>query len=148
MSWEYYPKEFSSYEEYVKYLKEKGLALEAPEGIYKTRNRTDMTREEQIREASIDYQMSTSPRVIGGDAFADMARKMNVNPSFIAGAKWADKTIEEETELVAKWFEHIAQIAEDRKTANGEVMEDWAVLDEIRALATDSAYYVRKHLQA
>lgn len=52
-----------------------------------------MTREEQIREASIDYQMSTSPRVIGGDAFADFARKMNVNSSFIAGAKWADKTI-------------------------------------------------------
>lgn len=32
MSWKYYPKEFSSYEEYVKCLKEKGLALEAPEG--------------------------------------------------------------------------------------------------------------------
>ena len=31
MSWKYYPKEFSSYEEYVEYLKEKGLALEAPE---------------------------------------------------------------------------------------------------------------------
>lgn len=37
MSWEYYPKEFSSYEEYVKYLKEKGFALEAPEGMYKTK---------------------------------------------------------------------------------------------------------------
>lgn len=49
-----------------------------------------MTREEQIREASIDYQMSTSPRVIGGDAFAELARKMNVNPSFIAGAIWSD----------------------------------------------------------
>ena len=31
MCWKYYPKEFSSYEEYVKYLKEKGFALEAPE---------------------------------------------------------------------------------------------------------------------
>lgn len=50
-----------------------------------------MTREEQIREASVDYQLSTNPRAIGGDAFADMAREMNVNPSFIAGAKWADK---------------------------------------------------------
>lgn len=29
MSWKYYPKEFYSYEEYVKYLKEKELALEA-----------------------------------------------------------------------------------------------------------------------
>lgn len=55
---------------------------------------------------------------------------------------------QEEKELVVNWFEHIAQIAEDRKTANGDVMEDWAALDEIRALATDSAYYVRKHLQA
>lgn len=49
-----------------------------------------MTREEQIREASIDYQLSTDPRAIGGDAFADMAREMNVNQSFIEGAKWAD----------------------------------------------------------
>jgi hypothetical protein len=30
MSLKYYPKEFSSYEEYVKYLKEKGLALDVP----------------------------------------------------------------------------------------------------------------------
>lgn len=52
-----------------------------------------MTREEYIREASIDYQLSTNPRAISGDAFADMAREMNVNPSFIAGAKWADKTM-------------------------------------------------------
>lgn len=52
-----------------------------------------MTREEEIREASIDYQLSTNPRVIAGDAFADFAREMNVNPSFIAGAKWADKTM-------------------------------------------------------
>ncbi len=49
-----------------------------------------MTREEQIREASIDYQLSTNPRVIGGDAFADFAREMNVNQSFIAGAIWSD----------------------------------------------------------
>lgn len=49
-----------------------------------------MTREEQIKEASIDYQMSTNPRCIAGVAFADFAREMNVNPSFIEGAKWAD----------------------------------------------------------
>ena len=35
-SWNFYPDNFSSYEDYVKYLKEKGLALEAPEGMYKT----------------------------------------------------------------------------------------------------------------
>lgn len=32
-SWDYYPKEFSSYEEYIKYLKEQGLAIEAPQGL-------------------------------------------------------------------------------------------------------------------
>ncbi len=36
MSWYFYPEDrFSSYEEYVEYLKEKGLALEASEGMYK-----------------------------------------------------------------------------------------------------------------
>ena len=34
MPYRYFPIEFSSYEEYVKYLKEKGLAIEAPEGMY------------------------------------------------------------------------------------------------------------------
>lgn len=61
-----------------------------------------MTREEEIRQASIDYQLSTNPRAIGGDAFADFARKMNVNSSFIAGAKWADKTM---VENACEWLE-------------------------------------------
>ena len=60
-----------------------------------------MTREEQIREASIDYQLSTNPRAIGGDAFADMAREMNVNPSFIAGAKWMEKQM---IEKACEWL--------------------------------------------
>lgn len=34
MSSKYYPKEFSSYEEYVKHLKEKRLTLEGKEGMY------------------------------------------------------------------------------------------------------------------
>jgi len=33
MSYKYFPIEFSSYEEYIKYLKEKGLALEALKGM-------------------------------------------------------------------------------------------------------------------
>ncbi|MBP5724953.1 MAG: hypothetical protein J6X18_15445 [Bacteroidales bacterium] len=51
----------------------------------------------------------------------------------------------EEKELVLHWFEHIAQIATDRKTANGVVMEDWAALDEIAAIAKDSVYYIKNH---
>ena len=34
MPYRYFPIEFSSYEDYVKYLKEKGLALKALEGMY------------------------------------------------------------------------------------------------------------------
>ncbi len=36
MPYKYFPSEFSSYEDYIKYLKEKGFAIEAPEGMYKT----------------------------------------------------------------------------------------------------------------
>ena len=36
-SWHFYPDNFSSYEDYVKYLKEKGLAVDAPEDMYKTK---------------------------------------------------------------------------------------------------------------
>lgn len=69
-----------------------------------------MTREEQIREASIDYQMSTNPRAIAGDAFYDFARAMNVNQSFIAGAKWADKTM---IEKACEWIEENVSDYED-----------------------------------
>jgi len=35
MTYRYFPIEFSSYEDYIKYLKEKGFALEVPEEKYK-----------------------------------------------------------------------------------------------------------------
>ena len=50
-----------------------------------------MNREKQIEKASVEYQIQNKPMAIGGDAFADMVYKMNVNPSFIAGANWADE---------------------------------------------------------
>ena len=50
-----------------------------------------MTREEQREKASVEYQLSKRPMAIGGDAFADMVYKMNINPSFIAGAIYADE---------------------------------------------------------
>ena len=34
MCYKYFPIEFSSYEDYVKYLKEKGFAIDVPEGKY------------------------------------------------------------------------------------------------------------------
>ncbi len=53
----------------------------------------------------------------------------------------------EDKELIIHWFEHIAQIADDRKTANGVVMTTENALDEIRAIAKDAAYYVNKHFK-
>lgn len=35
MSWYFYPENFSSYEEYAKYLIEKGFAIDAPNEMYK-----------------------------------------------------------------------------------------------------------------
>lgn len=51
----------------------------------------------------------------------------------------------EEHNLVKLWFEHIAQIADDRKTLNGVVMDDAHALNEIRAIAKDSIYFI-EHL--
>lgn len=54
---------------------------------------------------------------------------------------------QEDKENIIHWFEHIAQIADDRKTANGIIMEDWAALDEIKAIAKDSVYYIKNHVE-
>lgn len=39
MCYKYFPIEFSSYEDYIKYLKEKGFALEAPDGMHNNKNK-------------------------------------------------------------------------------------------------------------
>lgn len=70
-----------------------------------------MTREEEIREASIDYQLSTNPRAIGGDAFADIAREMNVNPSFIAGVEWAKKEFAKKVQRVSIDYKYVRDVA-------------------------------------
>lgn len=55
---------------------------------------------------------------------------------------------EVDLELITYWFDHIAQIADDRKTANGTVMEDWAALDEIKCLAKNSSEFIKRHYKA
>lgn len=44
--------------------------------------------QKKIEEASIDYQLSERPICLGGDAFADDVRRLNINQSFIAGANF------------------------------------------------------------
>jgi hypothetical protein len=52
------------------------------------------------------------------------------------------KTKEENISLIIKWFDHIQQLATDRKTVNGFVMEYQDTLDEIKCLAKQSKEYV------
>ena len=49
---------------------------------------------------------------------------------------------QEDIKLIVEWFAHIEQMADDRKTANGVVMEDWAALDEIKCLARECQEYI------
>lgn len=52
------------------------------------------------------------------------------------------KTQEENISLIIKWFDHIQQLATDRKTVNGFVMDYQDTLDEIKCLAKQSKEYV------
>lgn len=69
-----------------------------------------MTRKEQIEQASVNYQMSTRPKALGGDAFADLIYKANINPSFITGAEWADNTLIEKAQNFFRTTHHLHKL--------------------------------------
>ena len=52
----------------------------------------------------------------------------------------------EEKELILYWFEHIAQLATDKKTANGFVMQDEDAFAEIASLAKNACFYIQKNI--
>lgn len=60
-----------------------------------------MKREEQIRQASIEYTIKDRPMCIGGGAFSEVIDEMNRNYAFEEGAKWADRTL---IEKACKWL--------------------------------------------
>ncbi len=49
-------------------------------------------------------------------------------------------------ELIIGWFNHIAQMADDKKTLTGFVMADSDAFDEIKCLAQRCARYVEKYV--
>ena len=51
---------------------------------------------------------------------------------------------QEEKYLIKHWFDHIAQMADDRKTLTGYVMDDAHCLDEIKVLAKDSSNFIER----
>lgn len=63
-----------------------------------------MTREEQIRQAGIEYTYRNKPMCIGGGAFSEMVDEMNRNKPFEEGAKWADATM---IEKACEWLDSV-----------------------------------------
>ena len=49
----------------------------------------------------------------------------------------------EDLDLVVEWFEHIQQLADDKKTLNGDIMSEADTLDEIKALSIRSANFIK-----
>ena len=61
-----------------------------------------MKREEQIRQARIEYTIKNTPIRIDDNAFLKIIDELNINHTFEEGAKWADKTM---IEKACKWLE-------------------------------------------
>lgn len=55
---------------------------------------------------------------------------------------------EMDLELITGWFDHIAQIADDRMTLTNQKMTDAHALDEIKCLAKNSSEFITKHYKA
>lgn len=102
-----------------------------------------MTREEQIREASIDYQLSIGPRAIGGDAFSDFARAMNVNPSFIAGAKWAEKEFANKVQKYSISYKYDSNLA-IKANMGKEMIYDRLLIRLIKGLKRDGYIEIKE----
>lgn len=51
---------------------------------------------------------------------------------------------QKQKEMIKLWFDHIKQMATDRKTLAGYVMDDAHCLDEIRALAYNASEFVER----
>ena len=55
---------------------------------------------------------------------------------------------EVDLELIIGWFDHIAQIADDRMTLTNQRMTDAHALDEIKCLAKNSSEFIKMHYKA
>ena len=55
---------------------------------------------------------------------------------------------EVDLDLITGWFDHIAQIADDRMTLTNQRMTDAHALDEIKCLAKSSSEFITKHYKA
>lgn len=61
-----------------------------------------MTREEEIKEASINYTRKNRLNVFVEDKYSEVMREYDRNKAFEEGAKWADKTM---IEKACEWLD-------------------------------------------
>ena len=69
-----------------------------------------MTREKEIRQASIEYTIKDIPMCVGGSAFSEVVDEVNRNHAFEEGAKWAGATM---IEKACNWLKNIMYIQTD-----------------------------------
>lgn len=58
------------------------------------------------------------------------------------------KVTEVDLELITGWFDHIAQIADDRMTLTNQRMTDAHAIDEIKCIAKNSSEFIKTHYKA
>ena len=72
------------------------------------------------------------------------AHQLNRILLFLDTLEWKEVDLE----LITGWFDHIAQIADDRMTLTNQRMTDAHALDEIKCLAKNSSEFITKHYKA
>lgn len=94
-----------------------------------------MTREKEIEQASVAYQMTTNPRAIGNCVYSDVDYKMNINPSFIAGAEWADQNPNKKLVYTKQELYNIGF----GFTTNGDIINPYEDIKEIKRQVVEKA---------
>ena len=94
--------------------------------------------ENNIPKRYLEAAQKYADHIIGGNGIGVNAVHEACRVDFLAGAK----VVHEEILLMKEWFNHIEQLATDKKTVNGFVMSDSDTFDEIRALAKRCQEYI------
>lgn len=93
-----------------------------------------MTRKEEIQNASVAYNEKIGKLlVIGGDSILSEEEylEFNKNPSFIAGAEWADKTM---LDKVCEWLKSYRQDTYDGTGYIVGIVDDKTIEDLRKAM--------------
>lgn len=78
--------------------------------------------------------------ISGGEAGVELARDSRYKENH--------EVKEGDLDLITGWFDHIAQIADDRMTLTNQRMTDAHALDEIKCLAKNSSWFITEHYKA